>query len=333
MTRTNGQGKPVRIILDTDMGNDIDDALALAMLHALQSRGECELVGVVVSKDNPYAAAYVDAVNTFYGRGHIPVGRVVGGVTPGEGNFIRQVVGLADGAGEPLFPRTTGDLDAYPWAVDELRRLFASAEDCSLVIVMIGFSTNMARLFESGADEYSDLDGLALFGRKVKHVVMMAAEFSAEALASPSRKEPEFNIRMDVPSARLFIERCPRPIYFSGFEVGSGIPYLASAIEGDYGWCAHHPVVEAYKRYLPMPYDRPSWDLTAVLFAVRPERGYFDLSEPGMVEVEEDGNIRFHPQAGGLHRYLLADKQQRIRIGEAQALLAAQPSEPWNKKT
>ena len=31
------------VIFDTDMGNDVDDALALAVLHALQSRGQCRL--------------------------------------------------------------------------------------------------------------------------------------------------------------------------------------------------------------------------------------------------------------------------------------------------
>ena len=29
---------PTGIIFDTDMGNDVDDALALAMLHAFQNR-------------------------------------------------------------------------------------------------------------------------------------------------------------------------------------------------------------------------------------------------------------------------------------------------------
>ena len=33
-------GEPVPIIFDTDMGNDIDDALALAMIHTLADRGE-----------------------------------------------------------------------------------------------------------------------------------------------------------------------------------------------------------------------------------------------------------------------------------------------------
>src|SRR6266853_6447718 len=74
--------QPTPVIFDTDMGNDVDDALALAMLHALESRGECRLIGVTITKDNPWAAPYVDLVNTFYGRAHIPVGMVTGGVTP-----------------------------------------------------------------------------------------------------------------------------------------------------------------------------------------------------------------------------------------------------------
>src|SRR5689334_9393496 len=74
---------PQRVIFDTDMGNDVDDALALAVLHALESRGECRLLAVTVTKDEPYAAPYVDVVNTFYGRPDIPIGVVRGGVTPG----------------------------------------------------------------------------------------------------------------------------------------------------------------------------------------------------------------------------------------------------------
>src|SRR5450432_2225398 len=82
--------KAIQVIFDTDMGNDVDDALALAMLHALESRGECRLLGVTVTKDNPWAAVYVDLVNTFYGRGQIPVGMVKGsGVTPESGPMIQ----------------------------------------------------------------------------------------------------------------------------------------------------------------------------------------------------------------------------------------------------
>ena len=54
----------VPVIFDTDMGNDIDDALALALLHALESRGECRIIAVTITKDNPWAAPYIDLVNT-----------------------------------------------------------------------------------------------------------------------------------------------------------------------------------------------------------------------------------------------------------------------------
>ena len=72
--------EPVKLIFDTDMGNDIDDAMALAMIHSLVSRGECELLAVTVTKDHPQAAAFVDLINTFYGRPDIPIGVVKDGM-------------------------------------------------------------------------------------------------------------------------------------------------------------------------------------------------------------------------------------------------------------
>ena len=78
---------PVPIIFDTDIGNDVDDALALGMIHALQSRRECNLLAVTITKDHQQAAAFTDAVNTFYGRGEIPIGVCRSGVTPEAGRF------------------------------------------------------------------------------------------------------------------------------------------------------------------------------------------------------------------------------------------------------
>jgi hypothetical protein len=68
------EAAPVRIIFDTDVGNDVDDVLALSMLHALQTRGECELLAVTITKPDELAGPFVDAVNTFYGRPGIPIG-------------------------------------------------------------------------------------------------------------------------------------------------------------------------------------------------------------------------------------------------------------------
>ncbi len=68
--------RPVLLIFDTDFCEDCDDVAALAMLHALQTRGLCQLLAVSVSADHPQAAPFVDCVNTFYGRPDIPIGVV-----------------------------------------------------------------------------------------------------------------------------------------------------------------------------------------------------------------------------------------------------------------
>ncbi len=64
--------EPVRLIFDTDICGDCDDVLALGMIHSLESRGQCRLLAVTISVDHELAAPFVDAVNTFYGRGDYP---------------------------------------------------------------------------------------------------------------------------------------------------------------------------------------------------------------------------------------------------------------------
>ena len=66
---------PRRIILDTDMDGDCDDASALAILHALANRGECTILGIVVSAPPVEGAVgTVRAINQACGRPDLPVG-------------------------------------------------------------------------------------------------------------------------------------------------------------------------------------------------------------------------------------------------------------------
>jgi hypothetical protein len=112
---------------------------------------------------------------------------------------------------------------------------------------------------------------------------------------------------------------------FSGFEIGIALPYPAESIERDYGYVPHHPVAEAYIRRNPPPHNRPTWDLTSVLYAVAPDRGYFDLSPPGTVTVEQDGFTRFEANPRGKHRYLILRPDQKPRVLEALVQLSRQP--------
>lgn len=305
---------PPLVILDTDMGNDIDDALALVMLHALQRAGACELAGVTVSKANPWAAAFTRLVNARCGAPSIPVGLVgPGGATPEDGKFIRQI---CEAAGQ----KTPGESeDAVRLLRRLLRRLLAARPDASVTIISIGFFTNLSRLLASEADEFSPLSGRELIAKKVSLVCSMAGNFrpSAAHASGPDAGNPEFNIRTDIAAARAFIDGCPCPMVFSGFEVGEQVMFPGSSIERVLARDPANPVAAAYAAYIPMPYDRQSWDQTAVLHGVSPEAGYFDLSPAGRVRIDETGYSRFEPQPGGLHRYLILDPARLPRVRDA----------------
>lgn len=300
------------VIFDTDMGNDVDDALALALLHALESRGECRIIAVTVTKDNPWAPVYVDLVNTFYGRAYIPVGMVKGsGVTPDDSRMIQAPAQRIDENGRFIYPRRLASGEEAPDATAVLQRAIAAEADGSVVIVQVGFSTNLARLLAKGPG------AVDLVRRKVKLLVMMAGNFS--------EPKPEFNVAKDVASASRVLKDWPGPIVLSGFEIGNSMLFPAAAIERDFAYVKDHPVADAYRNYMKMPYDRPTWDVTAALYAIRPNQGYFSLSPNGEVTVDDQGRTSFHADPAGRRRYLTTNEQQRPRALEAMELLASQP--------
>lgn len=312
------QTGPVPLIFDTDLGNDIDDALALGVIHALQSRGECRLLAVTLSKDYELSAPFVDLVNTFYGRGDIPIGAVRNGKTPEPSRYVHDVVQATD-SGSPRFPRDLGSGRDAPEAVSLLRRTLAEAPDGAVVIVMVGFSTNVARLLESPPDAASPLSGRQLAARKCRLLSLMAGMFSDEG------RHKEYNVYEDLASARKVFADWPTALVASGYEVGSAIKYPAASIERDFGYVPHHPLAAAYRLYQTMPYDRETWDLTSVLYAVRPDRGYFGFSPRGTISIDDQQVTQFTPATDGRHRYLTVDSEQVVRVREALVQLASQP--------
>ena len=314
---------PIPIIFDTDIGNDVDDALALGVIHALQSRGYCQLLAVTITKESQLAGKFVDCVNTFYGRGNIPIGIVHNGAHSEEGKYLRLVEQRDNN--RLRYPHDF-DPDTADHAVGVLRKTLAAAEDASVVIVQVGFSTNLARLLSSPPDSMSPLSGIQLIEKKVKLLSIMAGAFELIADANGKRNpHREYNVVMDLPSSKKLALDWPTPIVWSGYEIGLAVTYPATSIEQDYHYTRHHPLAEAYYLYLPPPHNRPSWDLTSVLYAVRPDQGYFDLSAPGKVRVADDGQTTFTAQADGKHRHLILTPNQKIRVREALVQLASQP--------
>ncbi|MCL2346633.1 MAG: nucleoside hydrolase [Planctomycetaceae bacterium] len=323
VTPENLQAKePVKLIFDTDIGNDIDDTMAIAVIHALQNRGECELLAVTITKDNQYAAPMVSILNEFYGRPDIPVGIVKNGVTKEDGLYLGKMCHLKNEEGKPVFsPKITPEMYAgLPDATTVLRKTLAAQPDRSVVMVQVGFSTNLLRLLESKADEISPLDGTALVKQKVKLLSTMAGAF-VERL----KTHAEYNIACDIPSARKMFELWPTPIVFSGYEIGETINYPAKSMQDDFGYTPHHPVQTAYGFYRGLENDQATFDLTSALYAVRPDRGYFGLSEPGDVSFDEKAITHFSPNPNGKSRYMTVTPEQIAQVREALCGFSSEP--------
>lgn len=146
------------------------------------SRGECQLPAVTITKDHPLAAAYTDAVNTFYGRGNVPIGVLRNGATREQGRFI----GLAEQRdGDALrYPHSLQSGEDAPEATALLRRILAAQPDGSVVFVQVGFSTNPARLLDSPADDVSPLTGRELVAVKAGLLDFMRTPVSARPRAA-----------------------------------------------------------------------------------------------------------------------------------------------------
>jgi inosine-uridine nucleoside N-ribohydrolase len=301
--------KPV--IFDTDMGNDVDDALALGVLHSLSNRGECRLLGVTLTNANPAAVPYIQLVNRFYGRPDIPVGSATKSIKGGaDDHYLSATLKSA-----PENLRHAKSTTRVEGAVPLLRKLLAQSPE-KVTIVQVGFSTNLAALLDSKPDSISPSSGADLVRQKVALLSAMAGNFTGG--------QPEYNVKLDIPAARAVFERWPSPIIFSGYEIGRDLLYPAASAEHDFSYAKWHPVAESYRAYHKMPYNRPTWDLTAALEAVRGDHNYFGASEEGEVQVGSDGKTAFQPGKGD-RRFLRLDPAKKSQILEVLTLLASEP--------
>lgn len=294
---------PRRVILDTDMDTDCDDASAHALLHALADRGECSILGVVVSAPPVEGGVgAVRAINQACGRPDLPVGAA--NTSPDEASWRsyqehRRLLskGLVEGfrpfnhavmaaAGVKEKPATE--------AVMLYRRLLADAPERSVTICVIGTVNALAQLLDSKADAISPLSGRELVSSKVEKLVTMAVTdfpFGYEA----------FNWRMHFQSAVHVMHNWPTPVVVSsrGDYVMTGSAFCKQAPPS-------HPVRIAYETFLAgQDTNRPSWDQIAVLIAVRPpESGIYSLSKPHSITLDAtQGRHDWHDYKSGAPRF------------------------------
>jgi inosine-uridine nucleoside N-ribohydrolase len=341
------ENAPINVIFDTDIWSDIDDALALAMLHALQDRGEINLLAVTISTNNHWCASYVNLVDTFYDHPQVPIGinregmdlevfrKKFPSLTWPVTRYTQRLSERKKKDGTWAYPHRLSDGSTAPEAVTLLRKTLAAQSDKGVVMIQVGYSTNLARLLKSPPDAISILGGRELVARKVRLLSIMAGSFGDTMLEGKAvpKGSPEFNLVADVPSAQELFANWPTPIVASGFEIGLALPIPPESIEQDYAYVQDHPIAESYRTHCKDlttgGCDAHSFifapDPTAVLYAVRPDRGYFSLSAPGKITVLDDGSSRFEEIPGGRDRYLILREQQKARTLEAMMMLISQP--------
>jgi len=78
---------------------------------------------------------------------------------------------------------------------------------------------------------------------------------------------------------------------------------------------ADDPVAAAYRRFSGPGAGRKSWDLMTVDLAVRGVADHYRYSEPGRVEIDDDGATTWRAMPDGPHRYV-------IRVASAEAVAA-----------
>ena len=298
----------VPIIFDTDIGTDVDDAGALAILHVLADQGEARILATVSANRNRWCAPAIDVINTYYGRGHIPVGSSRTGPDPEEWYH--------DSVDDYPHDLTSGD--QAPDAVALYRGILSAQPDQSVTIVVVGWLTNMADLLESKPDQYSPLTGKQIVEAKVKELVSMGGRWP-----NSRKDEGEYNFRMDAAAAHKVIRDWPGKITFTGLgrDVMTGARLVAEGPEDN-------PVPAFYRNFFKghKVSERSSWDLIAVLYAVRGLSDYFTAVSEGKCISKEDGSNQWIPGPPSNHAYLVYRMRRPELAAVIEDLLLTPPS-------
>ena len=179
--QTRASSQPEKIIIDTDIGDDVDDAFAVAL--ALRSP-ELQILGISTTfGDTQTRAKLLDRLLGEAGRPEIPV--AVGTPGPDPGNFTQRR--YAEGG---HFPRPSHP-HAVDFILDQIRHYPAE-----ITLVAIGPLVNVGSLIDKDAATF----------RKLRRVVLMGGSiergYGDLGYTKPHGPDPEWNIKNDISSAQ-----------------------------------------------------------------------------------------------------------------------------------
>lgn len=313
-----GATPPRGIVFDSSFGESIDSVLALALLHGFDGKTQARIAAISISKSNLKAAQLCDVIEKFYASATtglaatffvgLPIGLAVDGKLAGDTPLITQTLAKTSAEGKPAYAPRIQDLNQTAIAEILIRNALTAQYDGNAAIVMAGPATNLSRLLQ--------LKG-------TKDLIASKVAFLAVSGGGFPDGGPDPNFVADIAAAKRVLAEWPTPVIFAGREIGTQLPFPGESIEKDFAYSPTHPVADAYRACHAMPYDAPTGAMAAALYAVKPGDGYFRLSDPGTVTINDDGRALFQASAGGKHRYLIADPAQKERTIQLYRTLAS----------
>ncbi len=283
--------KPEKVILDTDMGSDCDDAGALALLHEYVNQGNAELLGVIYSSGAvPYGVGIIDAINQYYNHGTIPIGA----------NYDKSFGDPVDKMNAQLLAKDTLTFHnkyIYNRDVTEQtllnRKLLVAQDNNSITYITIGHTKGFYDLIISKPDSISDLSGVELVHQKIKRWVALGALKSSHKEIGYYTKDWNFFSNGTAVYTKHLLEHFKKPIYFvdGGANVMTGNS-LQNTSKGN--------IIRAtYEEWLwnvekkKLKDQRPSWDLVTVYFAIEGTGNYFKILDKGYLDFDVDKGCKW----------------------------------------
>jgi len=180
---------PEKVILDTDIGDDIDDAFAVAL--ALRSP-ELQILGITTTfGDTATRAKLLDRFLAESGRPEIPV--AAGVPLPPKSNLTQRHYAESGHFAKPSHP------DAVAFLLDQIRR-----NPGQITLIAIGPLMNVGAAIDKDPATFRKLKRVILMGGSIKR------GYGDLGFGPPAPPQPEWNILNDIPSAqKLFAAGVP----------------------------------------------------------------------------------------------------------------------------
>jgi purine nucleosidase len=279
---------PEKIIIDSDIGDDIDDAFALAL--ALHSP-ELQILGVTTTfGDTQTRAKLVDRFLGEVGREDIPV--AVGTPTPPKTAFTQRP--YAEGG---HFARATHP-DAVTFIFDQIRRYPGE-----ITLIAIGPLVNVGAMIDKDPQTF----------RKLKRVVLMGGSvergYGDADYSPPTPPQAEWNIVNDIPSAQKLFQSGV-PLYVMPLD---STQLKLDEVKRAFLFRRGTPVTDALTiLYQQWGHETPTlYDPMTLAFILKPE---LCPVQPMHISVDEKGITRPEPGAPNAQVCLHSDPEAFFRF-------------------